>query len=121
MDINNNEKSFHITASEDEIAACAANAARSVSGVAEIYTGFSGSITNLLGMEPSEGQGVKVGTKDGELTIDVSIIAEYGVRIPQLAWEIQKTVIDEIKEFAGVSPAEVNIHVQGVVAPGEDK
>ena len=56
MDIKNNEKSFHIAASEDEIAACAANAARSVSGVAEIYTGFSGSITNLLGMEPSEGQ-----------------------------------------------------------------
>ncbi len=110
-----------MTASEDEIASCAANAARSVTGVAEIYTGFSGSITNLLGMEPSEAQGVKVGTKDGDMTIDVYIVAEYGVRIPQLAWEIQRKVIDDVKEFAGAAPEEVNIHVQGVVMPGEDE
>lgn len=121
MDSKTSDKVFCITASEDEIAACAANAARTVPGVAEIYTGFSGSITNLLGMEPSEGQGVKIGTRDGELTVDVSIVAEYGVRIPQLAWEIQRTVINAINELAGAPPAEVNIHVQGVVAPGEDR
>lgn len=122
--MDNNKVDEHggqVTISADELAALAANAARGVKGVADIYTGFSGSITNLLGMEAPEGLGVKVGSKEGNLVFDISIVAEYGMRIPQLAWEIQRKVIEEIKTSAGVSPAEVNIHVMGVVMPGEDR
>ncbi len=121
MDGKTEERPAQVVFSESEIAARIAGAVKEVPGVEEVYTGFSGSLSDLLGMAPSDEQGIKLSTKDGDLIIDIHIVAEYGVRIPQLAWEIQRKVIEEVESFAGVSPAEVNIHVQGVVASGEGR
>ena len=48
------------------------------------------------------------------VTIDVSIIADYGCNIPSVAWEIQENVRKEIKNMVDLDVAAVNIHVQGV-------
>ena len=46
--------------------------------------------------------------------IDVNIIVEYGVRIPEIAFEIQTKVKKAVETMTGLKVTEVNVHVQGV-------
>ena len=46
--------------------------------------------------------------------IDVNIIVEYGVRIPDVAFEIQNKVKKSVEEKTGLKVSGVNVHIQGV-------
>ena len=49
-----------------------------------------------------------------ETKIDVNIIVEYGVRIPDVAFEIQNKVKKAVESMTGLKVVEVNVHIQGV-------
>ena len=68
---------------------------------------------NVLGKELLS-KGVKVSQSSGRIEIDVNIIARYGCKIPQVAWDIQENVKTEVKEITDLKVNAVNIHVQGV-------
>ena len=53
--------------------------------------------------------------------IDVSIIVEYGARIPEVAYEIQTRVKKSVENMTGLKVLEVNVHVQGVHAVSQEK
>ena len=44
---------------------------------------------------------------------------EKGVKIPQLAWDIQNSVKEAVITAANVAVKAVNIHIQGVMMPRE--
>ena len=46
--------------------------------------------------------------------IDLYIVVEYGVRIPELAWEIQESVKNNVETMTGLNVEKVNIHIEGV-------
>ena len=75
---------------------------------------------NILGIDPS-GKGVKLSRSDEGLVLDIYVIVEYGIRIPQLAWDIQSKVKQELESITDITVLEVNIHVQGVALPGEEQ
>ena len=56
---------------------------------------------------------------DKNAKIDVSIIVEYGARIPDVAYEIQSRVKGSVENMTGLKVLEVNVHVQGVHAKSE--
>ena len=56
--------------------------------------------------------------KDGFI-LDVFIDADFGVKIPQLAWDIQNSVKEAVKSTTHQKVKAVNIHVQGVMMPQE--
>ncbi|MEA1940330.1 MAG: Asp23/Gls24 family envelope stress response protein [Candidatus Caldatribacteriota bacterium] len=60
---------------------------------------------------------VKVEIKNNRLSINLSIILERGIRIPDIAWEIQNGIKQELKKIIGVENVEINIHVQGIQFP----
>jgi len=39
---------------------------------------------------------------------------EYGVRIPDVSWQIQENVKKAVETMTGLNVVEVNIHIQGV-------
>ena len=47
-------------------------------------------IAEILGRKPSKGVKVEVGEK--EAAVDLYIIVNYGVRIPEVAWNVQESV-----------------------------
>lgn len=57
---------------------------------------------------------IKISRKNDKITADIYITVYYGVKIPDLAWEIQQNTIAEVKKKLGINIEEVNIHVQGV-------
>ena len=85
-----------------------------ISGVAEMAGGFAGGITEVLSGKKNLAKGIKVEVGDKDTKIDVNIIVEYGVRIPDVAFEIQNRVKKAVETMTGLNVVEVNVHVQGV-------
>lgn len=103
MEENNNieneivKENNNIVIEDEVIATIAGIAVSEVSGVAEMAGGFAGGITEVLSGKKNLAKGIKVETKEGETKIDVNIIVEYGVRIPDVAFEIQNKVKNQLK------------------------
>lgn len=107
---DNNE----IKIADDVVAVIAGVAVSEVPGVAEMAGGFAGGITEVLSGKKNLAKGIKVEVGDKETKIDVNIIVEYGVRIPDVAFEIQNRVKKSVETMTGLNVVEVNVHVQGV-------
>jgi len=109
--VENNIGAIKIT--EDVVAIIAGLAAIDVQGVASMSGGFAGGIAEALGMK-NLSKGVKVEVGEKEASINLYIIVEYGVRIPEVAWNIQEKVKKSVENMTGLIVTEVNIHVQGI-------
>ncbi|MFC4777464.1 Asp23/Gls24 family envelope stress response protein [Paenibacillus sp. GCM10023252] len=88
-------------------------AAVEVDGVAGMSGGFAGGIAEMLGRK-NLSKGVKVEVGQREAAVDVSIIIEYGNRIPEIAAEIQRNVKRSIEMMTGLLVVEVNVHIHDV-------
>lgn len=84
-----------------------------VEGVAGMSGGFASGVAELLGRK-NLSKGVKVEVGQREAAIDVSIIIEYGQRIPTVASDIQRNVKQAIESMTGLDVIEVNVHIHGV-------
>ncbi|NLJ86749.1 MAG: Asp23/Gls24 family envelope stress response protein [Firmicutes bacterium] len=91
-------------------------AATEVEGVAGMSGGLAGGIAEMLGRR-NLSKGVKVEVGEEQAAIDLFVIVEYGVRIPDVAWKIQENVKRAIEIMTGLEVVEVNVHVQGVNFP----
>ncbi|WP_419873822.1 Asp23/Gls24 family envelope stress response protein [Candidatus Pristimantibacillus sp. PTI5] len=91
-----------------------------VDGVAGMSGGFAGGIVELLGRK-NLSKGVKVEVGQREAAVDVSIIVEYGNRIPEIASEIQRNVKRSIEMMTGLHVVEVNVHIHDVHFKTPDK
>lgn len=109
-----------IKISEEVVAQIAGKAASEVSGVAGMSGGIVGGLSEMLGKK-NFSKGVKVQVGEKETTIDLYIIVEYGARIPDIAWEIQNKVKTVVENMTGLKVVDINIHVQGLNLPKEDK
>ncbi|NLN49404.1 MAG: Asp23/Gls24 family envelope stress response protein [Clostridiales bacterium] len=99
--------------SDDVVAIIAELAAREVKGIIGMSGGIADSITEMLGKKnPAKGIKVEVGEK--ETAIDLYVVVEYGVKIPDVAWQVQENVKKAVETMTGLSVVEVNIHIQGV-------
>ena len=65
-------------------------------------------------------KGIKVDAGEKSTKIDVNIIVEYGIRIPDIAFEIQNRVKKAVESMTGLEVLEVNVHVQGVNLPEDN-
>jgi len=99
----------------DEVVAVIAGVAVSeVEGVSSMSGGFAGGISEVLSGKKNLAKGIKVEVDGKQTKIDVSIIVEYGARIPDVAFEIQNRVKKAVETMSGLKVSEVNVHVQGV-------
>jgi len=105
----------------DEVVSIIAGlAATEIEGVAAMSGGIGGGIAEMLGRRNlTKGVKVEVGTEDAK--IDIYIVVRYGVRIPDVAWDIQESVKSAVEKMTGLNVTQVNIHVQGVHFPREEK
>ena len=103
-----------IKIANEVISVIAGIAVSKVQGVASMAGGFAGGITQVLSGKKNYSKGIKVESDEKEVKIDVNIIVEYGSRIPDVAYEIQKRVKKSVENMTGLKVEEVNVHVQGV-------
>lgn len=109
-----------IRISAEVVKVIAGLAAVDIKGVAGMSGGLVGGIAEMLGRKNiSKGIKVEVGAK--EAAVDIFAIMEYGIRIPDVAAQIQETVKSAIEQMTGLQVVEVNVNVQGVAFTSEGK
>jgi uncharacterized alkaline shock family protein YloU len=80
-------------------------------------------ITDMLKGDTSENEieeasrNIKVEIKNNKPLINLYIIIKYGVRIPDIAWDIQTRVKEGIMKKLGTDINEIDIHIQGIQFP----
>ncbi len=83
-------------------------------GVAGMSGKLVDGITEFLGRKNfSKGIKVEVGKED--VVVDINIVVNYGVSIPDVCQNIQKSVVKAIESMAGLHVVAVNVAVQGLV------
>jgi uncharacterized alkaline shock family protein YloU len=95
------------------VAVIAGLAAVEVDGVAGMSGGIAGGIAELLGRK-NLAKGVKVEVGEAQAAVDLFVVVDFGVRIPDVAYHIQENVKRAIETMTGLQVVEVNVHVQGV-------
>lgn len=105
----------------DEVVAIIAGlAATEIEGVAGMSGGLAGGIAELLGKR-NLSKGVKVEVGDRESAVDLFLVVDYGVSIPEVALSVQRNVARAIGSMTGLNVVEVNVHIQGVHFQVEEK
>ena len=110
----------HVRISDEVVGVIAGIAATEVEGVAGMSGGFVGGLTEMLGKR-NLAKGVRVEVGEREAAIDLYIIVEYGVRIPRVAQQVQENVKQAVESMTGLEVVRVNIHIQGVAFPSEER
>ena len=98
---------------DEVISIVAGLAATEVAGVAGMSGGLAGGIAELLGKK-NFSKGVKVIVAGKTVTVEIYVIIEYGICIPEVAIEIQEKVKEAVESMTGFEVAAVDIHVQGI-------
>jgi uncharacterized alkaline shock family protein YloU len=109
-----------IKIADDVVKVVAGLAAMDIKGVAGMSGGFAGGIAELLGRK-NLSRGIKVEVGEKEAAIDLSVIIDYGVRIPDVAAQIQESVKSAVERMTGLVVVEANVNVQGVAFAAETK
>ena len=85
-----------------------------IPGVSRLVGGITDNLSrNLFGIS-DDGEGVKVNRTSEGMKIEIYIEANYLVKIPRLAWDIQTKVKEQVEQLIGETVQRVDIHVQGV-------
>ncbi|MCJ7806232.1 MAG: Asp23/Gls24 family envelope stress response protein [Clostridia bacterium] len=105
--------------SDEVVSIVAGLAATEIDGVASMSGGIAGGIAEVLGRR-NLSKGVKVEVGLEETKIDIFIIVKYGVRVPDVAWDIQENVKKAVENMTGLKVAHVNVHVQGIQFPQKE-
>ena len=109
------ERVGNIKISIDVVSTIAGVATMSCEGVHSMAGTLAGDIAERLGAKKKNpNKGVKVDMNETNASVDLYIIVKYGVRIPELAWEIQESVKNNIESMTGLNVDKVNIHIEGV-------
>jgi uncharacterized alkaline shock family protein YloU len=96
------------------VAAIAGHAATRCYGISGMAgRGLRDGMAVLLRRENVD-RGVEVVESEGGLVIDVFVIVQYGVRISEVAHNLQQTVKFEVERSVNVPVLQVNVNVQGV-------
>ncbi|MCD7875908.1 MAG: Asp23/Gls24 family envelope stress response protein [Cloacibacillus porcorum] len=99
--------------SEDVIAQLATKALNRVEGVSPASPGLMANLR--LGRKTVNG--VRISISDGdspEIVVDAYISVKYGLRIPDVCWDVQEAVKEQVERYTGYAIKGVNIYVQGI-------
>jgi len=99
-------------------------AAREVTGVHALGGGAARAVGALReripGATTNHSQGISVEVGEKQAAVDITLIAEYGVAIADLAAGVRRNVIGSVERMTGLDVTEVNIEVSDVFIPSED-
>jgi len=109
-----------IRIADDVVKVISGLAAMDIKGVAGMSGGFVGGIAELLGRK-NLAKGIKVEVGEKEAAIDLSVIIDYGMRIPDVAAQIQESVKSAVERMTGLKVIEANVNVQGIAFADEAK
>ena len=113
------------TIANSVVAKIVAMAAREVGGVYVMGAGtarlFGAVRERVPGTQPSITQGVTVEVGERQAAVDLDLVIEYGVAIPDLAVAVRGNVIAAVERMCGLEVTEVNLSIDDIHLPGDEE
>ena len=96
------------------ISVIAQEAAGCVPGVVELSGTLVDGLADMIGKR-SRDRGIRVAVEsENTITIDLTVVLEYGVNIPETCGKLQNEVRKAVEDMTGKRVQAVNISVQGI-------
>ncbi len=111
--INNSDGSVDVQITEEVIAIIAGLAATEVEGVNSMAGGITNEIVARLGKK-NLAAGVNVGFSDGAVIVDLQLVIELGISVPEVSRQVQEKVKTSIENMTGLQVKAVNIKITNV-------
>ncbi len=103
-----------IQVSDEAIAEMASTAALRVEGVAAMgASGRMESLAQVLGMDKG-GLGVRVEMSGRQLSLQLSILVEFGADVAEVGLSVQEAVAAAVEQMTGLDVRDVDVAIQGV-------
>ena len=119
MDANNEIKSGNIKISEEVIITIASVAVSEIDGVSGTGVGLVDEIARRMSKKPVA-SGIKATITEDTVVVDINIVVKYGVKIPEVAWNVQDAIKKETELMTGLKVDKVNVRVVGIDIPADD-
>lgn len=100
----------HIHISEEVAESIAISAAKEVEGVHNVAP--ASALPDF--MKKVGSRGVRITREENNLALDICLVVEYGVVIPEVAVRVQAAVASAVESMTGCAVHHVNVHVVGV-------
>ena len=100
----------HIIADE-VIAAIVMGTAADVSGL--YLSSSAGNLAERFGKKHST-KGIRIEQPEDGVVIDIKVVADYGINIPNVCEELQEKVAAKVSELTGKEVLAVNVHVTDI-------
>ena len=98
---------------DDVVAIIAGLAATDVKGVAALAGNVTNEIVSKLGKK-NLSKGIKIQVYGNTVTVDMSLILEYGFSVPKVSASVQEKVKSAIENMTGLVVDEVNVRIASV-------
>ena len=103
--------------SDRAVAVLATKAVAAVSPQVSLHRRFAETAARKIG-RLGDGYGVDVRLRDQEIELTVRIDVKYGMRVPDLAIQVQQAVKDTLEEMTGYTVTAVHVLVQSISFDG---
>ena len=107
------ERIGSVKIADDVVSMIAGIAAQEVDGVAGLSGYTTRQFMSKVGVK-APGMGVKVEVIGKTVTVDLSIVMEYGYNIPGTSQKVQTKVQAAIESMTGLEVTDVNVRIAGV-------
>ena len=84
-----------------------------VEGVASLNTNIGSDLAEILGVK-SMGKGIKLTVEENNVTIDCSIVLEYGYDVVEVAKNVQQSIKNAVESMTGFQVLRVDVSVSAV-------
>lgn len=103
----------HVNISDDVIGIITNIAASEIDGV-RLHGTLAGDIIEILGKKNMT-KGVRVNISENDVVqVDLNIVVDFGVVIPDVAWKVQESVKTAIENMTDLKVDYINVNVQGI-------
>ena len=111
----NDTQNGTVSFATEVIATIAGLAATEVDGVASMSSQASG-FAEMFARKNNRNftKGVRIDLNGNQVTVDITIVVDYGSPVPDVARNIQENVKKAIENMAGLEVHAVDIHVSGI-------
>ncbi|GLW98684.1 Asp23/Gls24 family envelope stress response protein [Microtetraspora sp. NBRC 16547] len=117
-------ESGRTTIAEGVVAKISGLAAREISGVHDFGTAPArafGALKGRMGVEDAITRGISVEVGERQAAVDIDLVIDYGVTIPDVAAAVRENVIKAVGQMCGLEVTEVNVTVDDVYLPAQDE
>ena len=102
-----------IEAAAEVLEIIAGIAANEIEGVASMRGNFASGVAERLGKKVHS-KGVKTELHEDTLAVDIHLVVNYGVSIPETARKVQQQVRQALHNMTALEAQEVNVHITGI-------